>query len=98
MERTFDDVWAICTANNRAIPRSWDKLFNMLKNKKQNSNGGFTPSAPLILAAWSYSTPIEKHLRLKEHIQWAFEQNQMEEVGFYLESLAEEDWYHFGEL
>jgi hypothetical protein len=42
--------------------------------------------------------PIEKQLRFKEHILWASEQNQLDEVGFYLRSLTENDWYHFGEL
>jgi len=70
----------------------------MLKNKKQNSNGGWTPSLPLILAAWHHTTPIEKQLRFKEHIQWACDNNQLEEIEDYLKNLNENEWFHFGEI
>jgi hypothetical protein len=42
--------------------------------------------------------PIEKQLRFKEHIQWAQDNQQIAEIGLYLRSLPEEQWYHFGEL
>lgn len=96
--RKFDDVWAVCTINKRAIPRDWNKLYQMLNNVKRNPEGGYTPSLPLILAAWYCTMPIEKHLRFREHIVWAEKQNQLDEIGDYLESLSEDDWYHFGEF
>jgi hypothetical protein len=37
--------------NNMVIPKDWQKLYDMLKNKKQKLSGGWTPSLPLILAA-----------------------------------------------
>jgi hypothetical protein len=95
---TFETLWKYCTANNRVIPRDWNKLYNLLKNKKQKPTGGWEPSLPLILAAWDITMPIEKQHRLKEHIQWAIDNNQNEEVGNYLRSLQEDDWYHFGDL
>jgi hypothetical protein len=94
----FGSLWAYCTANGRAIPRDWQKLYGLLVNKRQNPSGGWTPSLPLILAAWDVTTPIEKQLRFKEHIQWAHENDQLNEIGGYLRSLPEEQWYHFGEL
>lgn len=60
--------------------------------------GGWEPSLPLILAAWHVTMPIEKQLRFKEHIQWAKENGQIDEIGAYLRSLSEEKWYHFGGL
>ncbi len=42
--------------------------------------------------------PWRGNLRFKEHIQWASDQNQLAEVGGYLRSLPEDQWYHFGEL
>ena len=98
MKKSFDEIWTVCTVNNRAIPKDWDKLYKMLKNKKQNPNGSWTPSLPLILAAWHHTSPIEKQIRLKEHIQWACNNNQSTEIEHYLKSLAEEDWFHFGEI
>ena len=95
---TFETIWHYCCGNNRAIPKDWNKLYSMLKNKKQKVTGGWVPSLPLILAAWDTTMPIEKHLRFKEHIQWAADNNQFEEISQYLKSLSEDDWYHFGEL
>lgn len=98
MLKTFDETWNICTTNNRIISKDWDKLFKMLKNKKQNSNGGWSPALPLILAAWHHTTPIEKQLRFKEHIQWACDNNQLEEIENYLNNLNEHEWFHFVEI
>ena len=56
------------------------------------------PLSPLILEAWHNTLPIEKQLRFKDHIQWANENEQIEEIGKYLRGLLEEEWYHFGEI
>jgi hypothetical protein len=98
MAESFDTLWNYCSSNNRAIPRDWNKLWQMLTNKKQKIGGGWEPPLPLILAAWHETTPLEKHLRFKEHIQWADKYNQLNEIGPYLKSLPENEWYHFGEL
>jgi hypothetical protein len=95
---TFDSLWDYCTANNRVIPRDWHKLYEMLVDKRRKPSGGWTPPLPLILAAWDATAPIEKQLRFKEHIHWATEHNQLAEIGSYLRSLPEDQWYHFGEL
>lgn len=95
---TFESLWAYCTANGRAIPRDWHKLYEILADKRQKPSGGWTPSLPLILAAWDVSTPIEKQLRFKEHVEWARDRNQLNEIGRYLRSLPEGEWYHFGQL
>ncbi len=94
----FDSLWEYCSSNNRVIPRDWHKLYEMLVNKRRKPSGGWEPSLPLILAAWNVTTPIEKQLRFKEHIQWAHDNGQIEQIGRYIRSLSEEDWYHFGEL
>lgn len=70
----------------------------MLDNKFQKASGGWAPPLPLILAAWDVTMPIEKQLRFKEHIQWAQDNQQALEIGIYLRSLPEDQWYHFGEL
>lgn len=94
----FNTLWAVCTANNRAIPRDWNKLYDLLRNKRQKPSGGWEPPLPLILAAWHHTMPIEKVLRFKEHVQWACDQGQADEIGAYLRGLKEEEWYHYGEL
>lgn len=95
---TFESLWEYCCENNRVVPKDWDKLYSMLKNKKQKPSGGYEPSLPLILAAWNNTSPIEKQLRFKEHILWSSKQDQIEEIGIYLRNLDETDWYHYEEL
>ncbi len=97
---TLDTLLAYCTSNNRLVPMppQWSKLYNMLKNTRQKPSGGWVPSLPLILGAWHHSMPIEKLLRFKEHLEWAQEQNQLEEIGKYLRSLSDAQWCHYGEL
>lgn len=95
---TFETLWQFCTDSNRVIPKDWNKLYGMLKNKKQKPSGGWEPSLPLKLAAWDVTMPLEKQLRFKEHIQWATNNGQIEEIASYLKSLPETEWYHFGEL
>jgi len=97
---TFDSLWTYCEENNRLVPAppEWADLHGMLANRQQKLSGGWEPSAPLILAAWHCTMPIEKHLRFKEHIQWAADHNQLEEVGAFLRSLPEDGWVHIGEV
>ena len=95
---SFATLWDYCTANGRAIPRDWHKLYQMLTNKRRKPSGGWTPSLPLVLAAWDCTTPIEKQIRFKEHIQWAQDNQQVAKIGSYLRSLPEDQWYHLGEL
>lgn len=95
---TFEDLWQYCSDNKRVIPKDWNKLYSMLNNKTQKPSGGWEPPLPLILAAWDVTTLIEKQLRFKEHIKWAADNGQIEEIGLYLRSLTEDEWYHFGEL
>jgi len=95
---SFETLWSYCSSNRRAIPRDWQKLYDMLVNKRQKPSGGWEPPLPLILAAWHVTSPLEKQLRFKEHIQWAESNGQLDQIGEYLRSLPEEDWYHFGEL
>lgn len=97
---TFDLLWEYCSSNSRLCPKpdKWSELYNLLKNKKQKPSGGWEPSLPLILGAWQNTMPIEKHLRFKEHIEWAAKNNQLNEIGNYLRKLDESEWIHFGEI
>ena len=97
---TLEALWGYCTASNRLVPMppQWNQLFGMLKNTRQKPSGGWVLPLPLILAAWHTTMPIEKQLRFKDHIQWALDQGQIEEVGSYLRSLSEQQWCHFGEV
>ena len=95
---TFDTLWDYCKSNKRVVPRDWNKVYQMLDNKGLRPSGQFEPSLPFTGEAAEDTLPIEKQSRFKEHIVWADENDQIEEIGEYLRSLDEEDWYHFGEI
>lgn len=99
-KETFDSLWAYCTAGNRLVPMppEWAELHRRLNGAYQKPDGGWTPALPLILAAWDNTMPIEKQLRFKEHIEWARDHNQLDEMGGFLRSLPEHKWVHFGEV
>ena len=95
---TLESLWEYCQVNNRAIPKDWNGHYNKLKNRTQKPSGGWEPPLPLILAAWDTTMPLEKHLRFRQHLEWAERQDQLDEIGSYLRGLSEDDWFHFGEL
>ena len=92
-KETFELLWEYCTSNNRVcpMPMKWNDFFNILKDMKNLD-------LPLILNGWEMSSPLEKNLRFKDHIQSAADHNQLDEVGNYLRSLKEEEWAHYGEI
>ena len=92
-KETFESLWKFCTSNNRVcpMPMKWNDFFNMLKNH-QNLD------LPLILNGWEMSSPLEKNLRFKDHVQSAADYEQLDEIGKYLRALNEEDWAHYGEI
>jgi len=92
-KENFESLWKYCTSNNRVcpIPMKWNDFFNMLE-KHENLD------LPLILNGWDMSSPLEKNLRFKDHLQSAAGNNQLDEIGNYLRSLKEEDWAHYGEI
>jgi hypothetical protein len=95
---SFESLWAYCCENNRLIPRDWNALYKRLANTHQKPSGGWVPGLPLILAGWHTTMPIDKHLRFREHVEWARDQAQLEEIGVYLRALPEGEWFHFGEI
>lgn len=95
---SFDSLWEYCTSEDRIIPTDWNQLWQMLLDKKQKPSGGWEPPLPLILVTWDNTTPTEKQSRFKEHVQWAADHQQINEIGSYLRSLSEDQWYHKGEL
>lgn len=100
IRESFESLWAYCIDKRRLVPApsEWAKLHSMLLGAHQKPSGGWEPALPLILAAWHESMPIEKQLRFKEHIQWARDHNQLDEIGEFIRRLPEDKWVHFGEV
>ncbi len=91
---SFDSLWSYCTANNRVcpMPQRWADLFEKLKGRERGK-----PALPLILAAWHDTPALQKVVRFREHIEWAREHRQLDEIGVFVRGLREDDWFHCGE-
>jgi hypothetical protein len=89
---------AYCREHQRVcpMPQRWHTLWELLPEQNQ-VGAGWQPPAPLILAAWHYSSNLEKMLRLAEHIQWAEKHGSLPAVAAFLRNLAETDWHHLSD-
>jgi len=92
---TLETLRQYCSANERVVPmpQEWSDLYKMLHNTVQRPSGGWTPPLPLILAAWGASGEAKKE-RLTEHLQWAENEGQLDEISEFLRSLPEDKWFH----
>ena len=91
-----DDLGELVSKNGRLVPmpKHWNMLWNMLAGKSQASNGNWTPALPLILAGWNCSDDREKRARFMEHLDWAIDHGQINEVKVFLNKLEDNDWYY----
>ncbi len=95
---TLEQALEEAQKNNRVCPQplKWKELYELLPNTKRKGNG-WEPSLPLILAAWGNTPAMLKILRLREHIEWAFEHGCLDDILVFLQNLKEDEWHHFGE-
>ena len=98
-KETLESLSEYCVSHGRVcpMPMKWNDLYQMLNDTKQ-VGAGYEPSIPLILGAWGNTSDEDKIHRLKIHIKWASDHNQLDEIGGYLRALSEEDWAHSGEI
>jgi hypothetical protein len=92
---TLKTVFAEAQKHNRVCPqpKQWQKLYEMLPNKKRKGRG-WEPPLPLILAAWWDTPDTLKMERLRIHIEWAEAHECLEKVSGFLSGLSEEQWHH----
>ena len=93
---SLNELSAYCRQNGRVCPQpqSWNHLYKLLSNKVQKPSGGWTPSLPLILAAWNEASDQDKQARLMEHLSWADLHNDLDRVDRFIRNLPEEKWFH----
>ena len=94
-ESELEILLAYCQVDGRVCPQPniWNNLWKLIKK----TTGKEDIPAPLILAAW-YDTPnLLKMLRLKEHLEIAYENDAFAEVKAFLMNLEEGDWYHLND-
>jgi hypothetical protein len=72
-------------------PNYWQKFFQILK---QRLPSGVKLSNPLILAGWAGSNDFEKNQRFRDHLGIAKDNDVLDDVMAYLETLSENDWYY----
>jgi len=73
-------------------PQQWHELWELLPDKKRVGMG-WDPPSPLILGAWWYTSALEKHLRFREHIEYAALKGALETVDGFLRSLTSDQWF-----
>jgi hypothetical protein len=74
-------------------PQEWNKLWELLPDKKRIGLG-WEPPVPLILGAWWGSSYLEKSLQLDQHIRYAGEHGVLNDVDIYLRGLKPEQWFY----
>src|SRR5262249_35663675 len=94
-ESRYKSLLRFCNENGRICPMPglWAQLYSLLPDTYQLANGGWVPALPLILGGWD-SSDRDKALRLKEHIDWAYQHDALEAVDTFLRSLPETEWYY----
>lgn len=80
------------TKEGPVCPQSpnWNKLWELIGPRQGGS------PAPLLLAAWNFSSDIEKRLRLQEQIRWADANGYFGDVYGFITDLDDRDWYYGG--
>ena len=91
----FESLLRFIKASGRVCPQpqAWNKLYEMLPDKKRVGNG-WEPPLPLILAAWWDTPNLMKMMRLQEHIDYALAKGVLPEVDRFLRSLRDDEWHH----
>lgn len=89
----LDNLLEFVSSNGRVCPnpQEWQTLWKMLPDKRRVGSS-WDPPLPLILAAWS-EPALLKIIRLKEHIEYAYDHGVFEQVDEYLRGLRPEQWF-----
>jgi hypothetical protein len=84
----FDEIFInerICP-----VPMKWNDLYKFIKIK----TGKDDVIKPLILGGW-YETPLlAKKLCFQQQLEYAYNNNILENVKIYLSKLTENQWHH----
>ena len=94
MEKKIDLLIKYVQSNGRVcpMPNYWNTLWQMLPDHTQKENGGWSPSVPLILAAWWDTSAEEKRQRLIQHIEYAADHDVLDKIDDFLRELSPDKW------
>lgn len=94
---SLETVVAFARRHNRVcpLPSEWQRLFDLVPDKKQTSRG-WRPEAPVSGRA-GMTPAMSKRLMLREQIEWAAQRGALQPVFAFLQALDERQWLHVGE-
>jgi hypothetical protein len=92
---SVDAVIEFASSDNRVCPQpqQWNELWEMLPERKR-VGASWSPSPPLILAAWWEASDAQKQERLVSHIRYAAEYGSLDRVHVFLRSLSHDQWHY----
>jgi hypothetical protein len=95
MDQKLEALLEYVNADGRIcpMPRYWDRLWEMLPDKKRVGRD-WIPPMPLTLTVWWETPLLAKTERLDAHIRYAAEHEVLEEVDAYLRGLRPEEWFY----
>jgi hypothetical protein len=92
---TADEVKAIARRHNRVCPRQflWSALYQLLEGER------YADLRPPPRQAWVWATMsnMQRRQYFAEYLDWADRHGKLEQLGRYIDALAEPDWIHLGE-
>jgi hypothetical protein len=91
---TFDELIAEAGRDSRVClqPQAWNRLWEMLPDRRQ-VGAGWEPPLPLILAAWWHTSNDEKRERFRDHLRWAHDHSAFDKIEQFISSLKPDDWH-----
>lgn len=91
---SFETLIAEASKDGRICPQPmvWDRLWQMLPDRRR-VGVGWEPPLPLILAAWWKTSDREKRDRFHFHLRWAKEHGAVDEIANLLLNMSSEDWH-----
>ena len=72
-------------------PQEWNALWEMLP-RRERVGGDWKPPLPLVLGAWWHTNPMEKQLRLRDHIEYAAIEGMLVAADSFLRGLSPAQW------
>ena len=90
---TSDEVMFEARRNNRVcpMPSHWVRLYQALQE--------FGPDAPapIAVAAWKTTPPLQMRARLRTQVDWAADHGALDAMFAFLRQLPEDKWHHMGD-
>lgn len=80
--------------NNRVCPRppKWTQLYRDLGGPR---HADLPP--PPVDWLWNKLSSLQKRLFFREYLEWAEQHGKLQDVAWFMETLAEADWVHMGD-